>query len=62
MVMIALPVFALAAVLGVVLAALESPHVPDRARVERLSGILVAAGAATVAISGALVVRGWMLD
>jgi len=59
--MFALPAIVLAAAVGVVLAALESPHAPHRARVERVSGVLVAAGAATIAIGGALAVRGWLL-
>jgi hypothetical protein len=62
MVMIALPIFVLAAAIGVVLAALESPHVPGQKWIERLSAVLVAAGAATVTIGGVLVVRGWLLD
>jgi hypothetical protein len=62
MVMIALPVFVLAAVIGVVLAALESPHAPDPAPIERISTVVVAAGAAVLAIGGTLVMRGWLLD
>ena len=60
--MIALPIFVLAAAVGVVLAALESPHVPDKKWIERLSSLLVAAGAATMTVGGVLVVRGWLLD
>lgn len=60
--MIALPIFVLAAAIGVVLAALESPHPPDKARIERISTMVVAAGAAVLAIGGTLMVRGWLLD
>ncbi|GID97827.1 hypothetical protein ACFQFC_08305 [Amorphoplanes digitatis] len=58
--MIALPVVLLAALVGVLLAAADSPHVQDKARIERLSTLLLVAGAVTMAGGGAFVVHGWL--
>jgi len=49
-------VIALAACVGVLLAALESPHVSDNRAVEWLSRAVVTAGAATAALAVALAV------
>ena len=49
----------LAVCAGVLLAAAESPHVRDRARLDRLSVLLLSASAAAVAAGVAFVVRQW---
>ena len=52
--MIAFVVLALAALVGVLLAALDRPH--DHARTERLSLVILAAGAVTTAAGVAVAV------
>ena len=51
--MIAFAGMALAACTGVLLAALDSPHVRDSPRLRRLSMVLLAASAATLTAAGA---------
>jgi hypothetical protein len=50
----------LAACAGVLLAALESPHVRDTARLDRLSIVLLAGTAAAVAAGVAFAIRQWV--
>jgi hypothetical protein len=62
MVMIALPVVILAALIGVVLAAVDGPYAHDKARIERISLLLLVAGALTMTGGGVYVARGWLFD
>ncbi len=48
---------ALAACTGVLLAAMESPRLHDRARLQRFSVALLAATAAAIAISAAIAIH-----
>jgi hypothetical protein len=59
--MITLPIVLLAVSVGVVLAALDGPYAFSKAHTERVSVLLVAVGAATVAAGGAVLVRDWLL-
>lgn len=51
--MLAFAGMALAACTGVLLAALDSPHLRDHVRLRRLSTVLLAAAAATLTAAGA---------
>jgi hypothetical protein len=60
--MIALPIFLLAAFVGVMLAAVDGPYPVDRKRVERISVWVLGAGATVLVAAGGLMMRGWLLD
>lgn len=60
--MIALPIFLVAAVVGVVLAAVDGPYPHDKKLIDRVSIVLLAVGAAVVVAVGAFLVRGSLLD
>ena len=60
--MMALPIFVVAALVGVVLAVVDGPYAYDKSWVEKLSAVAFAGVAAVVAAGGALMVRGWILD
>ncbi|MEU4215171.1 hypothetical protein [Actinoplanes sp. NPDC026623] len=62
MVMIAIPVVLLAAFIGVVLAAVDGPYPHDKARIERLSFLLLVAGALTMTGGGVYAARGLLFD
>jgi hypothetical protein len=62
MVMIAIPVVLLAASIGVVLAAVDGPYAHDKARIERISLLLVVVGALTLAGGGVFVAHGLLFD
>jgi hypothetical protein len=62
MVMIALPILVLAAIVGVVLAAVDGPYPHDKKLIDRISVVVLAAGAAVVVMAGAVMVRGLLLD
>ena len=59
--MIAIPVVLLAVSVGVVLAALDRPEAFSKKHTERMSVLLVAVGAATLAAGGTMLVRDWLL-
>ena len=59
--LVVLPVVFLAVAVGVILAALDGPYAPDKARTERVSVLLVAVGAATITAGGAFIMRDWLL-
>ena len=59
---IASAVLVLAAVVGVVLAAVDSPYPHDRKLLDRASIVVLAAGAAVMVAAGAFMVRGLLLD
>ena len=50
----------LAACAGVLLAAMESPHVRDKTRLDRLSIVLLAGTAAAIAAGLAFAIRQWI--
>lgn len=56
-----IPVLFLAFAVGVALAALDGPYAHNAARTERVSVLVLAAGAATIAACGAFVARDWLL-
>jgi Na+/glutamate symporter len=62
MVMIALPIFVLAAVVGVVLAAIDGPYAHDRKLIERISALILGASSTVIVAVAALVVRDSLLD
>jgi hypothetical protein len=59
--MITVLVVLLAVSAGVVLAAVDGPYAFDKARTERVSVLVVAFGAVTMAAGGAFVMRDWLL-
>jgi hypothetical protein len=62
MVMLALLLFGLAAIVGVVLAAVDGPYPHDRKLIDRISILILATGTALVVAAGTLLVRGSLLD
>ena len=57
--MIALPILVLAAIVGVVLAAVDGPYPHDKKLIDRISVLVLAA---TAVMAGAFLVRGLVLD
>jgi len=60
--MIAIVFFVLAAIVGVVLAAVDGPYPHDRKLIDRICTLALTVGAAVMVVVGALVVRSSLLD